>query len=386
MPSAELIAIGTELLLGEIQDTNTRYLTRQLRNLGVDVFRATIIGDNPLRIADVIREALSRSEIVITTGGLGPTVDDPTRNAAALAFNVDVEFHPELWKEISSRFISRGIQPSENNKKQAFLPQGALPLSNPVGTAPAFYINRNPGLLICLPGVPSEMETIFQSSVIQLLQQIYGFNAIIRTRTLRTCCMGESSIDTLIADLETLSNPTVGLCAHPGIVDIRITAKANSEETANKMINAIDEEIRQRLPKVIFGVDNLTLPHAIDSLSKHNNLNIIIRLSGFSLTIYRELDSISSPLIKIIDQSYDIQATNILSSKNKPLVFTIELMSAREIPELILKFSKDMETITEQRSYNGPPSMTETWAFNTGMGFVWKQLFTITFGEQNGNS
>lgn len=386
MPSAELIAIGTELLLGEIQDTNTRYLTRQLRNLGVDVFRATIIGDNPLRIAEVIREALSRSEIVITTGGLGPTVDDPTRNAAALAFNVEVEFHPELWKEISNRFLSRGIQPSENNKKQAFLPQGALPLSNPVGTAPAFYLNRNPGLLICLPGVPPEMEIIFQSSVIQLLQQVYGLNAIIRTRTLRTCCMGESSIDTLIDDLETLSNPTVGLCAHPGIVDIRITAKADSDETAQKMLDTIDDEIRQRLPKVIFGVDNLTLPQAIDSLTKLLNQKIIIRFSGFSLENHRELDAISSPLIKIIDQNNGIQTVNSSFNENIPIEFGIELTSAQEMPELTLKFTKGLKTLSEKRRYNGPLSMTETWALNTGMGFIWKQISALTSGEQNGKS
>ena len=142
MASAELIAIGTELLLGEIQDTNTRFLTRQLRQIGVDVFRTSIVGDNPLRIADVITESLSRADIVITTGGLGPTIDDPTRVAAALAFKVEIEFHPDLWKVISHRFQSRGLSPTENNKKQAFLPQGAVAIPNPVGTAPAFYLKK----------------------------------------------------------------------------------------------------------------------------------------------------------------------------------------------------------------------------------------------------
>lgn len=384
MPSAELIAIGTELLLGEIQDTNTRYLTRQFRNLGVDVFRATIIGDNPLRIAEVIREALSRSDIVITTGGLGPTVDDPTRNAAALAFNVEVEFHPELWKQISNRFLSRGIQPSDNNKKQALLPYGALPLPNPVGTAPAFYLNRNPGILICLPGVPPEMETIFQSSVIPLLKQVCGLNSIIRTRTLRTCCMGESAVDTLIDDLETLPNPTVGLCAHPGIVDIRIAAKADSEDTANKMLDAIDVEIRQRLPKVIFGVDSLSLPQAIVDLSMNLAQRLTLLLTGFSQDIYQELQVMTSPYIKIIGQNFDPHIDNSLNNMENSIEFHADLASAREMPVLTLTYSRDLETITEQRSYNGPPSMTETWALNTSLGFLWKQLFSITSGDQNG--
>jgi len=381
MPSAELIAIGTELLLGEIQDTNTRYLTRQLRNLGVDVFRATIIGDNPLRIAEVIREALTRSEIVITTGGLGPTVDDPTRNAAALAFNVDVEFHPELWKQISNRFLSRGIQPSENNKKQALLPYGALPLPNPVGTAPAFYLERNPGVLICLPGVPSEMEIIFKSSVISLLQQIFGLYTIIKARTLRTCCLGESAVDTLIDDLETLPNPTVGLCAHPGIVDIRITAKADSDETANKMLDAIDIEIRRRLPKVVFGVDDLTLPQAIDALSKKLAQKILIHFKGFSTHLHREMESMSSPKTHISWQYSDPNSEESKIDDEQAICFDVELASSQEIPTLTLIFTRDKQTLTEQRSYNGPPSMTETWAFNTSMGFLWKQLSAIISGE-----
>lgn len=381
MPSAELIAIGTELLLGEIQDTNTRYLTRQFRNLGVDIFRATIIGDNPLRIAEVIRESLSRSEIVITTGGLGPTVDDPTRNAAALAFNVDVEFHPELWKQVSSRFLSRGIQPSENNKKQALLPQGAIPLPNPVGTAPAFYLESKPRILICLPGVPPEMETIFQSSVIPLLQQLFSLNAIIKSRVLRTCCMGESAVDTLIDDLETLPNPTVGLCAHPGIVDIRITAKADSEITANKMLDAIDIEIRKRLPRVVFGIDDLTLPQAIDALAKIFSQRILILFTGFSSDTHRKIEVMSSPYIRIVNQNINPQAVNSIRNKEHYIIIKVELESTYEISTLTLTYTKGIEEYTEQRSYNGPPSMAETWALNSSMGFLWKQLSALTSGE-----
>jgi nicotinamide-nucleotide amidase len=128
MPSAEIIAIGTELLLGEIQDTNTHYLARILRDAGIDIFRATIVGDNAERIAQVIQEALNRTDIIITTGGLGPTVDDPTRQAVALAVGVETEFRPELWEQILARFKRFNRPSTENNKRQAYIPKGAIPL------------------------------------------------------------------------------------------------------------------------------------------------------------------------------------------------------------------------------------------------------------------
>ena len=138
MPSCEIITIGTELLLGEITDTNSRYMARALRDLGIDLYRKTTIGDNARRIAQAIQEALLRSDIIITTGGLGPTVDDPTREAVALAVGSQVEFRPELWEQIQRRFERFGRVPTENNKRQAYIPAGGIPVENAVGTAPAF--------------------------------------------------------------------------------------------------------------------------------------------------------------------------------------------------------------------------------------------------------
>jgi len=144
MPTAEIIAIGTELLLGETADTNTRFIARTLRGLGVDLFRTSTIGDNAGRIAQAIREALARAEIVITTGGLGPTVDDPTRQAVAQAVGVELEFRPELWEQITARVARYGRTPTENQKRQAYIPKGAISIENPVGTAPAFIVNVSP--------------------------------------------------------------------------------------------------------------------------------------------------------------------------------------------------------------------------------------------------
>ncbi len=386
MASAELIAIGTELLLGEIQDTNTRYLTRQLRQLGIDIFRTTMVGDNPLRIAEVIRECLTRSDIVITTGGLGPTVDDPTRDSAALAFNIEVEFHPELWNLIRNRFITRGLQPSENNKKQAFLPAGAVALPNPVGTAPAFYLNQESKLLICLPGVPGEMETIFQDSVIPLLQRLFGANDIIKTRVLHTCCMGESAVDTKISDLEKLSNPTVGLCAHPGIVDIRITAKANSESIATIMLMDLEKEISRRLPGVIFGIDDLSLPMAIENLVCTTGLKILIGLTGFSTLDDTNLGFGKSESISILQKDFSKELAEIQVSDDRSVVFGINLLHTKDVSSLNLFYSHEKILLHEQRLFNGPSSIVETWAANTALGYLWKKLSALYPGEKNEKS
>jgi len=198
MPSAELITIGTELLLGEIQDTNTRHLAKIIKDINIDLFRITMIGDNAVRIADLVKEALNRSDIIITTGGLGPTVDDPTRDAMALAFDTKTEFHPELWQEIEQRFLRRGMIPTENNRRQAFLPIGAEVIHNPVGTAPAFYMQKGNKIIICLPGVPKEMETLTEIAVLPLLKQLYQLQGIIKPRVIHLAGIGESVVDAAI--------------------------------------------------------------------------------------------------------------------------------------------------------------------------------------------
>ena len=144
MTTAEIITIGTELLLGETTDTNTRFIARLLRSLGVDLYRTQTIGDNVGRIAETVRLALTRADIVITTGGLGPTVDDPTRQAIAEACDAPLEFHPELWEQITARIARYGRIPTENQKRQAYIPKGAIVIENPVGTAPAFIVEISP--------------------------------------------------------------------------------------------------------------------------------------------------------------------------------------------------------------------------------------------------
>ena len=261
MPTAEIIAIGTELLLGETTDTNTRFIARTLRSLGIDLFRSQTIGDNAGRIASAICQALERADLVITTGGLGPTVDDPTRQAVADAAGVPLEFHPELWEQITARIARYGRSPTENQKRQAYIPQGAVVIENPVGTAPAFIIElpSPPGVVISLPGVPREMETLLTDAVVPYLQKHFTLHAVLKIRTLHVSGLGEGIIDDRIGDMETLANPTVGLTAHSGVVDIRIAAKAETGAQADGMIAPLEQELRARLGEDILGADDDTL-------------------------------------------------------------------------------------------------------------------------------
>ena len=156
MPTLEIITIGTELLLGEITDTNSTYIARTMRDHGIDIYRITTIGDNPNRIANTIKEGLQRADIIITTGGLGPTIDDPTRQAVADAVGRQLVFLDQLWEQIVERYKNFGRKPTENNRRQAYIPENAIPIHNPVGTAPCFIVEQDSKFIISLPGVPQE--------------------------------------------------------------------------------------------------------------------------------------------------------------------------------------------------------------------------------------
>lgn len=247
MSTAEIIAIGTELLLGETLDTNTREIALALRSIGVDLYRTTIVGDNVERISEIIQESLNRADIVITTGGLGPTVDDPTREAVAAALGLEEEFLPDLWQEIIKKFKEQGQVPPENNRRQAFIPSGAQVIKNDYGTAPAFAVETGDSVLISLPGVPSEVNNLLTHQVVHFLQENYSTGEVILTRNIKTAGIGESLVDVLLDRFERLENPTVGLEAKERGVNIRITAKAESRRKAREMITYRESQIREIL-------------------------------------------------------------------------------------------------------------------------------------------
>jgi nicotinamide-nucleotide amidase len=262
--NAEILSIGSELLLGQVVDTNAASIAKQLANIGVDLFHKVTVGDNLARVAEAVRTALGRSTVVITTGGVGPTADDVTREAVAEATGRDLVFVPELMDQIEAFFRSRGFPISPSNRKQAFIPRNAIPLANPVGTAPCFIVEVGDRAVVSLPGVPREMEHLLATRVIPYLRERYRLTGVIATRVLRTCGMGESRVGEILGDYMAQGvNPTVGTMAHLGQVDVRIAAKAVHADAAWALIAPVEAEIRRRLGDLVFGVDGETLEEVV---------------------------------------------------------------------------------------------------------------------------
>ena len=289
--NAEIVMIGTELLLGEIVDTNANRLAKALREIGLDLYYKTTVGDNEARITEVLNLALDRSDVIITSGGIGPTVDDVTRQAVASATDRKLVYSTDLESQIAARFRSFGREMAENNKRQAYIPQGALPLTNPVGTAPCYLCEdlRGRGVVISLPGVPRELEYMLSKKVIPLLVERMGGAKTTKIRILRTCAVGESNVDRSIGDLMTTKNPTIGLAAHAGQTDVRITAKADTEAEADALIAPLETKVRQRLGVAIYGEEKETVPDVIGRLlsKKQLKLGVVDTLTAGLLT--REL-------------------------------------------------------------------------------------------------
>ena len=378
MPNAEIITIGTELLLGEIQDTNTRYLARSLRDAGIDLYRTMMVGDNINRIASAIQEALTRSDIIITTGGLGPTVDDPTRLAVATALGRELEYRPELWEQILSRFQRYGRQATENNRRQAYIPKGAIPVENPVGTAPSFIIEIEQRVIIALPGVPREMEYLHQNVVLPYLKDHFQLHGIIKALVLHAASMGESQIDDIIGDLEEASNPTVGLLAHPGQVDIRVTAKAVTEDEADRMIHGMAAIIHQRLGDVIYGQDDDTLEKmALQALARENwSLGVVE--AGLDGMLIERLTSVLpiQDISKIFKAPLSAEELKVYMTSlrlNQPGIFLgASLVPGKEKQDLYLVMINPDGIQELQRSYGGPPGSAPSWAVNLCLDLIRK--------------
>jgi len=273
---AEIVTTGTELLLGEIVDTNAAYIARQLRSIGLNLFYKTTVGDNEERMTAVLQQALQRSDVVIVSGGLGPTVDDVTREAVAAATGRKLVLDETLLAAIERHYARWGRPMSENNRRQAYKPEGALGIENPVGTAPIFALEHEGKLIIVLPGVPREMTYLLDNVVLPYLREKLHLAEVIITRNLRTCAIGESDVDQLIGDLERESNPTVGLAAHPGQTVVRLTAKAQSEAEALHLLDEMEARVRERLGDVIYGVDGDTLEGTVVRLLREKGLTLAL--------------------------------------------------------------------------------------------------------------
>ncbi|HCH07903.1 MAG TPA: hypothetical protein DEW32_01705 [Dehalococcoidia bacterium] len=267
MANAEIISIGSELLLGQIMDTNASWMAQRLTDLGVNLFYKTVVGDNPDRMAEVIERALERSDIVITGGGLGPTQDDITREVVAQVTNRKLVKEPELVLQLHERFQKRGMIMTLNNERQAFIPEGSIIVNNPNGTAPSFIVEDPRAAIFTLPGVPFEMKWLFDNEVAPYLRQKFNLAETIIYRVLKVAELGESRVDDAIGHLIAESqNPTVGVLAHPGQVDVRIAAKAADIETANSLIDPVEVEVRRLLGRHVFATDEESMEDAIGDL------------------------------------------------------------------------------------------------------------------------
>ncbi len=349
MPSAEIITIGSEILLGELVDTNSAHIAKSLRAAGIDLYRLSTIGDNSARISQAILEGLSRADIVITTGGLGPTVDDPTREAVANAFGLILEYHENLWQSIADRLRRFGRVPGENQKKQAYIPHGAIPLPNPVGTAPAFIVEQANKCVISLPGVPSEMDHLLHEEVLPYLLKKFNIREVIKVRLIKTYLIGEGALDERIADLERLANPTVGLSAHFGMCDIRVTAKAASFEEADAMIDQLEKEIRLRAGDWIYGVDQQTIQDAIV-----HQMALLGQKITFFMPSIPKLDKVTSRLPQI--------ATSLQEQSSPPADFSSEPNATSQSMKVTVRLKDKWEV--REKIFAGNEKYFREWTTN----------------------
>ena len=276
---AEIISVGTEILLGDITDTNASYIASQLPLLGIDLYWVTQVGDNMGRIEECLERAWGRSDLILTTGGLGPTADDLTREAIAAVLGEELKVDPELERQLREFFSGRGFQMPESNIKQATLIPSAKSIPNPRGTAPGWWVERGEKLIIAMPGPPSEMQRMWQKEVSPRLRQMLG-HEIILSRTIKTFGYSEAAVGEMVSPLLSTTNPSLAVYAKLDGIQLRITAKANRQEEAEEMIAKKEEVIRSLLGERIWGSDEETLEGMAGTLLSEKGLTLATMESG----------------------------------------------------------------------------------------------------------
>ena len=271
--TAEIISVGTELLLGNILNTNAQYLSCELAKLGINVFYETVVGDNRSRILDAYKTAFSRAEIVIATGGLGPTDDDITKEAAAEYFGLGLEFHEPSWEKICNIFKTMHINMTPSNKKQAMLPVGCTILDNDNGTAPGCYIEQDGKHLFLLPGPPNELIPMYENSVAPILKQYSG--SVFVSKTIKIVGIGESRAEDMLRDLiDAQENPTIAPYAKTSEVWFRTTASGTDESEARLVMGPIMDEIYNRFGENFYGEDDDSLEGVVVKLLSEKGLTL----------------------------------------------------------------------------------------------------------------
>ena len=272
MSVCEILSVGTEILLGDILNTNSKYLSVQLAKLGISVLRHTTVGDNPERLAAALRTALERSDIVIATGGLGPTADDITRDVCCEVMGFEMKTDNRIAEKIKGYFNSKGLEMPETNLRQALVPVGGDVFENNHGTAPGLGLKKDGKCVVMLPGPPYEMAPMYHESIVDYLRE-YSDGAIV-SHTVRTMGIGESAMAEIVADLLENENPTVAPYAKKGEALLRITAKAENEEEAEKLCKPVIDDVCARLGNYVYGIDSGSIEQRVVELLKEKNLTI----------------------------------------------------------------------------------------------------------------
>lgn len=272
--TVEIIAVGTEILLGNIVNTNAAYLAEKCAGLGLSCYHQDVVGDNEERLCETIETALSRADILLLSGGLGPTQDDLTKEAAAKVLGKPLYLHEASRDAIRSFFEKRGLEITDNNWKQAMVPEGCIVVENPNGTAPGIIMAENGKHVILMPGPPNELVPMFETSIMPYLSKLQS--CVIFSQTVKICGVGESKLETMIRDLiEKQTNPTIATYAKTGEVHLRVTARAEDEKAARKLVKPMVKELKGRFGSNIYTTDDaVTLEKAVVDLLLANHLTI----------------------------------------------------------------------------------------------------------------
>jgi len=350
----EILSIGTELLLGNIINTNAQWISEQLAQLGLNHFRQSTVGDNCDRIMKVIQEISKRSNLLITTGGLGTTSDDLTTEAIAKSFNASLFERPHLWDEIKQKLSNSNLQDDSSSlRKQCFFPKNAQIINNPRGTAPGMIWEPVKGFtILTFPGVPSEMKTMWEETAYDFIKTKFSDSYSFFSNTLKFAGIGESSVAEKINDLLNLKNPTVAPYANLGEVKLRITARAKNELEAKNIIKPVKEKLKKEFAKFIFGEDNDTLPSVlIKELIKRNQTIVFAESCTGGL--------LSSSLTSISGSSQVFQGS-IVSYSNE---LKNSLLNISQ--EKLTKYGAVSEEVCEAMAINVKEKLGADWAIAT---------------------
>ena len=347
----EILSIGTELLLGNIVNTNTQWISEQLSHLGLNHFRQTTVGDNCDRVIKVVQEISERSDLLITTGGLGPTPDDLTTEAIAKSFDVSLFERPYLWDEIKQKLSNSNLQDNSSSlRKQCFFPKNAKIINNPRGTAPGMIWEPIKGFtILTFPGVPSEMKTMWEETALKFIKTKFSDNYSFFSNTLKFSGIGESSITEKIKDLLNLKNPTVASYANLGEVKLRITARAKNDIEAKNIIKPVKEKLNKEFSEFIFGENNDTLPSVlIKELAKRKETIVFAESCTGGL--------LSSSITSISGSSQVFQGS-IISYSNE---LKNSLLNISE--EKLIKYGAVSEEVCEAMAINVKGKLGADWA------------------------